>query len=322
MKLSILIVSWNVRRDVVNCLRSIAENPPRDKFEVFLIDNASTDGTVETVRREFPGVTVLRNEENRGFAAANNRGLALAHGEYLLLLNPDTLVHPHALDTLGAFLDAHPEVGACGPRLVNDDGSIQPSARGFLSFRASLYHHTILRHLGVFRRQYRQWLMTDFLYDRQIDADQLMGAALLLRRSALDQVGRMDERFFMYHEEVDLCHRLQQAGWRIVFVPEATITHLGGQSARQVPVAARIMMLDSLLGYFRKHRGKVATFFFECMFKPGVLAKWISDLVAGALLYLISWLTFDRAQRGKAAAKVRDSVILLARHSWWLLFKA
>ncbi len=322
MRLSVIIVSWNVRQPLVACLQSLARHPPNDPPEVIVVDNASTDGTVAVVQRDFPRVSVLRNENNRGFAAANNQGIALARGEYLLLLNPDTIVHPCALETLCTFLDAHPDVGACGPRLLNEDGTTQPSARRFPSFRASLYRHTILRHFFVFRRHYRRWVMSGFSYDRQMDIDQLMGAALLLRRSAVDQVGPMDERFFMYYEEVDLCQRLRQAGWRVVFVPEATITHLGGESSRQVPIPARVMMLDSLLGYFRKHRGQGVTRLFNCLFKPGVLAKWLCDLAVGATLYLTSWLTFDPARRRRGAALTRDSALLLARHSWWLLFKA
>jgi GT2 family glycosyltransferase len=245
-----------------------------------------------------------------------------AQGEYLLLLNPDTLVHPHALDALCAFLHDNPDVDACGPRLLNEDGTVQASARGLPTFRSSLHRHTILRYFLVFRRQHRQWRMSGFQYDRQMDVDQLMGAALLLRRSALDQVGRMDERFFLYFEEVDLCHRLKQAGRRIVFMPGAAITHLCGESSRQVPVAAQIMLLNSLLKYLRKHRGRVATGLFNCIFKPGVVAKWFCDLVAGLLLYLASWLTCNPARRRKAAVRVRTSAVLLARHSWWLLFQA
>jgi GT2 family glycosyltransferase len=322
MKLSIVIVAWNVREQLTDCLQSLDRCPPREACEVFVVDNASTDGTAEAVRRGFPGVTVLANEKNCGFAAANNQGFALAHGEYVLVLNPDTIVPPRALDILCAFMDRRPEVGACGPRLLNAAGTVQPSARRFPSFRASLHRHTVFRHLPVFRQQHHQWLMRDFRHDEERDVDQLMGAALFLRRAALDQVGGMDERFFMYYEEVDLCYRLRQAGWRIVFVPEATITHLGGESSRQAPVAARIMAIDSLLRYFRKHRGPVATGLFNCVFKPAVLAKWLGDLGASVLLYVASCMTFDTAKRRKAAAKVRDSLLLLAKHSGWLLFKA
>jgi hypothetical protein len=322
MRLSIVIVAWNVRRQLADCLESIGRYPPGGKFEVIVVDNASTDGTVEAVRRDFPWVTIFANEQNRGFAAANNRGLAVAQGEYLLLLNPDTIVHPHALETLCRFLQDHPDVDACGPRLLNKDGTLQPSAHGLPTFRASLHRHTIFRYFLVFRRQHRQWRMSSFPYDRQMDVDQLMGAALLLRRTALDQIGRLDERFFMYYEEVDLCHRLKQAGRRTVFVPEATITHLMGESSRQVPVATQIMMLDSLLRYLRKHRGRVAMSLFNCVFKPGVIAQWLWDFVTGVFQYLASWLIFDPARRRKSTAKVRKSAVLLGKHSWWLLFKA
>jgi GT2 family glycosyltransferase len=322
VKLSILVVAWNVRKQLTDCLRSIERHPPTAAFEVIVVDNASADGTAAAVRRDFPWVTVLANEHNRGFAAANNRGLARARGEYLLLLNPDTLVHPGGLDVLCEFLDRNGDVAICGPRLLNEDGTVQPSVRGLPSFRAVLHRHTIFRHVFLFRRQHRAWLRSGFPYDRQADADQLMGAALMIRRAALNQVGLLDERFFLYYEEVDLCLRLKQAGWRAVFVPDATITHRGGQSSRQVPVAARIMMLESLLGYFRKHHGRIATGLFTCLFKPGVLAKWLCDLVVGAVQYLASWLTFNQARRRKSAATVRNAALLLARHSWWLLFRA
>jgi hypothetical protein len=128
MRLSILIVSWNVRQDIVNCVRSIEQDPPQAEFEIIVIDNASEDGTVEVLRHDFPQVTLIANDENHGFAAANNQGIAGSRGEYVLLLNPDTILHPHSLDTLCAFLDGHPDVGACGPRLLNEDGTLQPSA--------------------------------------------------------------------------------------------------------------------------------------------------------------------------------------------------
>jgi hypothetical protein len=322
MKLSIIIVSWNVREVLLDCLQSIDRHPPSENFEIILVDNASTDRTVDAVRPDFPQVSVMANDQNRGFAAANNQGLAGARGEYLLLLNPDTIVHPHSLNTLCAFMDRHPDAGACGPRLLNEDGTIQASVRRFPSFRGALYRYTILRYLHVFRGQYEAWWMKDFRHDRQMDVDQLMGAALMLRRAAVDQVGRMDERFFLYYEEVDLCYRLKQAGWRVVFVPEAIITHLGGQSSKQVPVAKRVMALSSLLRYFRKHRGPATTGLFNCLFKPAVLARELCEMVASSAVYAGSLLTFNSERRRKAAEKIGSSATLLGKHSWWLLFKA
>ena len=322
LRLSIIIVTWNVRRHVLDCLQSIGRCPLCDAFEVIVVDNASTDGTVDAVRRDSPHVTVLANEKNRGFAAASNQGIAESRGQYLLLLNPDTIVHPHSLDTLRSFMDSHPDVGVCGPRLLNGDGTIQASARRFPTFRATLHHYTIFRHLRIFQPRYQSWVMADFPHDNQRDVDQLMGSALLLRRAAVAQVGPMDERFFMYFEEVDLCYRLRQAGWRIVFLPDAIITHLGGRSSRQTPVAARMMMLGSLLRYFRKHRGPVVTGFFNCLFKPAVIAREVFDLLVGSVTYAASLLARNATRRARSAAKIKNAAILLGKYSWWLVFKA
>jgi GT2 family glycosyltransferase len=322
MRLSVVIVSWNVRRDVSACLRSLQEHPARAESEIIVVDNASTDGTVESLRQSFPHVTVVANRENRGFAAANNQALAVAQGRHVLFLNPDTVVHPHALDTLVEFLDGHDDVGACSPQLRNEDGTIQPSLRRFPTFPGILHQSTIFRHTRLFCRQYDHYMMKDFDGRTQVDVDICMGAALMVRRSALDRIGTMDERFFMYYEEADLCYRLKQAGWRIVFVPDAVITHLGGQSSSQVPVAMRLMMLTSLLQYFRKHRGPLATGLFNCVFKPALIARELCDLLAGALTYVASLLLWDPVRRRKSALKVRSAAILLGKYSWWILFKA
>lgn len=322
VRLSIIIVSWNTRQVLLDCLASIGRYPPSGLFEVLVIDNASTDDSAESIRRHHPHVLLIANDQNRGFAAANNQAIARARGQYLLLLNPDTIVHPHSLDILCEFMEHHEEVTACGPRLLNEDGTLQPSARRFPTFRGALHRYTALRYFGIFRGHYRRWLMKDFAHDRQMDVDQLMGSALLVRRSAVEQVGRMDEQFFVYYEEVDLCCRLKQAGGRIVFVPDAIITHLGARSSRQVPVGRRVMMLESLLRYFRKHRGRLATALFNGMFKPGVLLRVFCQALGNALIYICALLTRNPKRRAKSAGVIRDSAVLLAKHSWRLLLRA
>lgn len=320
MKLSIIIVSWNVREDLLRCLRSIEENPLSGEFEVIVVDNASTDGTVEAIKKDFPKVTTIRNNRNRGFAAANNQGVEKSHGRYLLFLNPDTIVHPNALDTLVNFMDDNKDVAACGPRLLNEHGATQPSARNFPTFRAALYRHTVFRFLRIFRNEYKKWLMKDFDHKTQKEVDQLMGAALMVKRLVIDQVGDMDETFFMYYEEVDLCYRIKQAGWRIVFIPEATVTHLAGQSAAQIPVRKRIMMLESLLKFFRKHRGKLPTAVFNCLFKPAVILRDLCDILTNGLVYFLWAATMNEKKRRKSAAKVKNS-LLLGKYWGKLLFK-
>jgi len=322
MDLSILIVTWNTRDVLLACLESIGQNAPHRPYEIIVVDNASTDGTAESLRYRFPQVRVIANDRNRGFAGANNQGLQAASGRYVLLLNPDTIAHPHSIETLCDYMDRHDDVAACGPRLLNDDGTLQPSARRFPTFRGALYQYTVLRSFGIFRGQYHRWLMKDFAHDRQRDVDQLMGAALFLRRTWLEQVGTLAEQFFMYYEEVDLCRRIRDAGGRIVFVPDAVITHLGGRSSKQVPVARRMMMFESLLRYFRKHRGRLATGLFNCLFKPGVLLRCSCQLVGGLLTYPCVLLMRNPVRRRRSAAGIKQSVLLLTRYSWRLLFRA
>jgi GT2 family glycosyltransferase len=321
MKLSIIIVSWNVQQDLVRCLRSIEENRPCAEYETIVVDNASSDGTVDRIRHVFPDLAVVANKENRGFAAANNQGIKKSQGRYLFLLNPDTIVHPHSLDALVEFMDKNGDVGACGPKLLNEDGTIQPSTRHFPTFRGALYRHTAFRFLRIFRGEYDKFLMKAFEYDRQMDVDEVTGAALMVRRSAIEQVGDMDESFFMYYEEVDLCYRTKQAGWRIVFIPGPVITHLGGRSANQISVLSRVMMLTSLLTFFRKHRGKITTATFNCVFKPAVILGNIFTIAFGIITYIFAVVALSKRTRNKTAARVKNSAIMLWKYSWQLLFR-
>ena len=321
MKLSIIIVSWNVLENLEKCLRSIEENRPSYKYETIVVDNASTDGTVSVIKKEFPQVIVVVNNENRGFAAANNMAIEQSHGEYTLFLNPDTILHPKSLDILVRFMDNNKDVGACGPKLLNDDGTTQRSVRRFPDFCSALYRNTIFRTLRLFRKQYHRYRMLDFSYDRQIDVDIVMGAALMTRRSIIDEVGAMDESFFMYYEEADLCYRIKQAGWHITFIPTAVITHLGGQSSGQIPVRTRIRMLKSLLIFFRKHRGKFSTGIFNCVFKPAVILRDICNIASGTVVYILATVVLNKRQREKSALKIKNSALLLSRYSWQLLFR-
>jgi len=320
MKFSIIIVSWNIRHELLDCLRSIEENRPSQDFEVIVVDNASTDGTVDAIKRDCPEIRLVINTENRGFAAANNQGIEKTRGEYILFLNPDTIVHPCSLDGLIKFMDDNNDVGACGPKLLNSDGTIQPSVRRFPTFRGTLYRHSAFRYLHLFKGQYNKWLMKDFKYDRQLDVDQLMGAALMVRRSIIDQLGGMDETFFMYYEEVDLCYRIKQAGWRIVYVPNVEITHLGGRSAGQIPAGKHIMAMTSLLKFFKKYRGTFATAVFASIFKTALIVKSLIDIVKGISKYILAAMTLNKESREKSTGMIKRSMVLLSKYSRWSLF--
>jgi hypothetical protein len=196
------------------------------------------------VRTEFPDVTLITNTDNRGFAAACNQGIKASTSNYVLLLNPDTIAPSDALSRLISFMDDHPEVGACGPRILHEDGSLQRSCRRFPTLS-----RLALSELG-WRRPYR---MLEWAHDDTREVDQLMGSCLLLRRSALDQVGLLDERFFVYFEEVDLCLRLHQAGWKVMFVHDAVITHTGGQSSKHDRSRSMLYAYRSMFVFYRKH---------------------------------------------------------------------
>jgi GT2 family glycosyltransferase len=320
MKLSIIIVSWNVKEDLSRCLHSLEENPPSSKYEVIVVDNGSSDGTIESIRNHFPGVHFIANSDNRGFAAANNQGIEKSQGEYVLFLNPDTIIDSNCLNILMDFMDKNEDVGVCGPKLLYGDGTVQRSVRRFPSFRGALHRHTIFKILKIFKSDYEKWVMRDFKYDRQMEVDQVMGAALMTRRSIIKTVGMMDEIFFVYYEEVDLCYRIKQAGWRIVFLPEAKITHLGGRSSGQIPADKTIMAMTSLLKFFKKHRSKFASTVFICVFKPALIITDLVDILSGFIKYIFYVIIFNSSQRQVSARKIKRAVKMLSKYSWISLF--
>lgn len=320
MKLSVIIVSWNLKDDLVACLMSLLENRPQADFETIVVDNASTDGTVDLLKKHFADVIVVANTENRGFAAANNQAVKIAKGQYIILLNPDTIVHPYCLENLITILDKNPEVGMCGPRLIDTDGATYSSVGYIPTFRSLLYSKTVFRSFGIFRSHYKKLTVNDFDYDKQADVEQLSGAALMVRRSILEEIGLMDEDFFLYYEDADLCLRIRKAGWKIAYVPEAVITHIGGTSSEQIPIRKYIMLYKSLFVYLRKHRGRFVTALFSVVFKPGVIIKDILNILSGTVVFIISILLLNRKKMSKSLAKIKRSGAFLVVYSWQFLF--
>jgi N-acetylglucosaminyl-diphospho-decaprenol L-rhamnosyltransferase len=238
---SIVIVSYNASDMLRESLRGIAAVSVNPETEVIIVDNASTDGSAAMVEREFAGVQLIRNSANVGFARANNQGIRASTGRYVLLLNSDTIVPPGALPALIQFMNDHPGAGACGPRLVRSDGSVQPFAFGGDPTVTYLLARGWNRLL--FRRPLHDW-GTDAVQA----VDWVSGAALLARRAALEQIGGFDEKFFMYFEDNDLCLRLRRAGWKVFYNPTVTITHFGGASLNQSTLRTR--WYDASLRYF------------------------------------------------------------------------
>lgn len=252
MDLSVLIVNWNVRDLLATCLDSLFVEQHPFQYEVIVVDNASTDGSIEMLRERFPSIRVIQNQTNPGFAQGNIQAFAQSSGRYVLMLNPDTELGPGALDKLYYFMEENPKVAAVGPDLRNPDGSRQMGCYPFptLSREAwRLLHLDRFYAYGVYPVQ--RW---DEHSIRQVDV--IQGACLLLRRAALEMVGFLDADYYMYTEEVDLCYRLKQAGWQIQWLPAARIVHYGGQSTHQATEAMFIRLYESKTLFFRKRYGR------------------------------------------------------------------
>lgn len=252
--LSVVIVSWNVRDLLRQSLRSIFRETYRYNIEVFVVDNNSHDESAAMVSKEFPQVRLIKNAANSGFAKANNQAIRHASGRYVLLLNPDTEILDNALDRSIAWMDTNQDVGLMGCRLLNPDRTQQPSVRRFPSIGAMSL--TLLKLHRIFPKAatLQKYLATDFDYNRTEEVNQIMGAYFMIRGSALNQIGLLDEGYYIWFEEVDYCARAKNTGWKTMYYADATIVHHYGQSFKQVlSLRKQIILNNSLLRYFSHH---------------------------------------------------------------------
>ncbi len=255
---SIVIVNWNTRDILRDCLGTIYEQTRRVDFEVIVVDNGSQDGSAQMVRSDYPQAMLLANETNAGYAAANNQGIRAARGRYVLVLNSDTLILDGAIDRVVEFADAHPRAGVLGCRVRSPDGTLQPTCfmfpSVFNSFLSAFYLNKLFPRSRLFGREAMSWWDRSDVRDVQV----VTGCFMLIRRGALDEVGLMDERFFMYAEETDWCYRFGKAGWHVMFTPVAEIVHLGGQSTAQCSEEMLVQLRLSILRFVRKNQGRAA----------------------------------------------------------------
>jgi N-acetylglucosaminyl-diphospho-decaprenol L-rhamnosyltransferase len=261
MQLSVVVVSWNTRELLDRCLSTLKDDLQGLEYEVFVVDNASHDGSADMVAAKHSWARLIANDTNRGFAAANNQAFALASGDHILLLNPDTEVMPGAVGALLEFFQSHPHAGIVAPQLINSDGSIQRSCRQFPSFVNMGYELLGLGRLFPNEPRFRAYKMLDFDHKSQCQVDQPEGACLLVRKEVLDEVGEFDEGYFMLFEEVDWCYRIKAAGWQIWFTPAARIVHHYGQSIKQVKLKMIWSSHRGLYRFWRKHYRGDAWFF-------------------------------------------------------------
>lgn len=281
---SIIIINWNTRDILLDCLKSVFEQTREIPYEVIVVDNASSDDSVQRVKLEFPQVILIENKDNRGFAAANNQAMQVAKGRYVLLLNSDTIVLDGAVQKTVSFADQYPDAAVVGCKVLNPDKTLQPTCFMFPSllnmFLSSTYLYKIFPRSCFFGRERMTWWDRDDVREVEV----ITGCFMLVRREAIEQVGMMDESFFMYAEETDWCYRFKKAGWRLLFTPDAQIIHLGGQSSKAVRPKMIIQLRVGILQFIEKHHNIVYLYLAKTM-----VLFWLAIRIPWwGILYVIS----------------------------------
>ncbi len=286
--IGVVVVNHNTREHLRACLASL----PRGEVAPVVVDNASTDGSVEMVRAEFPEAVVLADGSNPGYGAAANRGVEACDTEHVLVLNSDTRIRPGALDALRAYLDRHPRVGIAGPKLLNPDGSPQASCFPFPGTLRWLLENDPVAPLAGRIPGLRDRLLRFSPPEGAVEVPWVLGAALAVRRAALREVGGFDETYFMYFEEVDLCLRLKNAGWETHFVPDGLVAHVGAASTSQVRGRMAAQHFRSSLRFYRRH------------YRGPRLAFWLGTVYAKRLFLRVR----DRLASGDAGPGLRATL--------------
>ncbi len=254
-KLSVIIVSFNSSSFLGDCLDSLIKNPPGFRFEIVVVDNASKDRSAKIIKESFPDVKLIENKENLGFAKANNIAIKNTDSEYILLLNSDCHVYKDSLDKMIVFMEENPGAGVQGPKIINSDGSIQYSCRNFPSF-FDAGMHSILENIAPDNPFSRRYKLVNMQRDRVMEVDWVSGSCMFIRRHALNDTGLLDERYFMYVEDTDLCYQMWKKNWKVFYNPDAQVLHHIGGSSENRKVRSSIRMQKSALYFFWKNNKK------------------------------------------------------------------
>jgi GT2 family glycosyltransferase len=297
--IAVAIVNYNTREHLRACLASVRLERPR---EVVVVDNASSDGSAEMVRAQYPSVRLRANERNLGYGAAANQAVGCCTAEYVLLLNSDTLLQPGALKALSDYLAQHACAAIVGPRLVDPDGTLQASCYPFPTpLNTFLENSTMAIFLGRLIRRHIPLLRNSYLRTWPHNAARVVpwikGAALAIRRTAFDAVGGFDESYFMYFEDADLCYRLNAAGWQVHFAPVTTVVHVGGASTMQWRTEMAVQLLASTMRFYRRHSSALGLAGAVVIVKGLMLARIISDTARLSI-------TRDTSMRARVAANI------------------
>jgi len=303
LKLSIITVSFNTKPLLKQCMESVYQNLDNIEHEIFIVDNNSQDGSPGMVKESFPDVKLIENKENMGFAKANNQALKQAKGEYLLLLNSDTIVLPGTLNIMMDFMDANPKVGGLGAKLVDQDLNLQTSCRHFPTLFTVFSQLFGLSAMFPKSKIFGRYDMSYWDHGQIRKVDCVPGTSLLVRKKAMQEVGLLDKNYFMYFEDTDWCYRFARAGWKVVFLPDAKVIHLGGASAAKSnrgPFYDKTLtkeFFNSLFYYFKKFHG---------CFSVLILRIFIFISLVMRMLKWISAFMFRRINEKEFSYKMRS----------------
>lgn len=274
MDVSIIIVNYKTEQLLQQTLSSVVQTTSNLEYELIVVDNASNDGSVSMVKREFPQVLLIENPENQGYAKANNIGIRRAHGEYVLLLNSDTVVTEGSIKACVDYMKADASIGALGCRVELRDGTLDHACkRGFPTPEASLYYVLKLDKLFPNSKRFGQYDLTYLPEDQINDVDCLIGAFMLVGRSAIEKVGMLDEQFFMYGEDIDWCYRIKEAGFRLVYYPEVKILHYKGESSKKRRFMTIYEFHRAMVLFYNKHYKNKYNLLVRCLVYTGIGVK-------------------------------------------------
>jgi GT2 family glycosyltransferase len=262
MKISVVIVSWNAKAFLLKCIDSIISQRGADSLEIVVVDNASKDGSPEAVKANYPQVKLIANDDNYGFAKANNIGIRVTTGDYLFLINSDVVVSEGCFAKTMRYMDEHPEIGMLGPKIVGQDGNVQRSCMGYPSLWSVLCRALALDSLFPRSKLFGSHLLTYWDHNDTRPVEVINGCFWVVRRTAMEQVGLLDERFFIYAEDIDWSKRFNEGGWQVVFFSEAEALHYGGASSSNAPIRFDIEAQRASYQYWQKHHSRVTVLCF------------------------------------------------------------
>lgn len=306
INISIIIVSWNAKNFLIDFLNSLS-NSTGITQEIIVVDNGSTDGSCEFVEKEFPHVRLIKNNENLGFARANNIGITESKGRYLCLINSDVIVLDGCIEGLVKFMDSDPTVGMAGPRILNSDRTLQVSCRHFPSIWNNLCQATGLNKIFPKSAFFSEPFMNYWSHDFVRSIDVLTGCFWIVRREALDRVGLLDEHFFFYGEDIDWCNRFHNAGWDIKFYPGSQAIHFGGGSSKNAPIRFYLELQKADLHYWKKHYGSIG----RACYAMIIIFRHLLRIVAMAF-----WFIIFPSKRKETSFKLKRCLVCIR----WVLF--